>query len=149
MAGWRRGCTLVALLGCANPQPGEHPDETRAGLAHSDLVTSLEVETGADTVRFVLHVTNAGTQPVVLEFNSAARYDFEVRTPAGAEIWRWSAGHMFAQVLGTDTVAAGETRRYSAGWAAGNRPGPLVAIGRVLATNYRIEQRADFEIRQQ
>jgi hypothetical protein len=82
----------------------------------------------------------------VLEFTSAARYDFEVRTPTGAEVWRWVAGQMFAQVLGADTVAAGATRKYSAVWAPGYRAGPFVAIGRVLASNHAVEQRAEFEI---
>jgi hypothetical protein len=116
-------------------------------MAETDLGKSLEVEVGADSVRFVFHLTNSGTQPLVLEFNSSARYDFEVRTPSGGEVWRWSADQMFAQVLGSDTLAPGQTRRYSAAWQPGNRMGSFVAVGRVLASNQALEQRSEFEIK--
>jgi hypothetical protein len=138
---------LLAVLGCANSGPGNNPEETRTGLVPSDLGKSLEVEIGADTVRFVFHLTNSDTQPLVLEFASSARYDFEVRTAAGAEVWRWSADQMFAQVLGADTLRSGESREYSATWAPGDRTGTFIAVGRVLARNLALEQRSEFEIR--
>jgi hypothetical protein len=146
MRKWTAWCLLAGLVGCTTKQPADQPEETRTGVVQSDLDKSIEVEVGRDTVRFVFHVTNSSTQPLVLEFNSSARYDFEVRTPGDAPVWRWSAGQMHAQVLGADTVAAGETLRYSAVWAHGNQVGRFVATGRVLASNQALEQRADFEI---
>ena len=121
MRRWGPVWALLAVLGCTSTQTGSSPEDARTDLAPTDLGKSLQVEIGADTVRFVFHVTNSGAQPLVLEFNSSARYDFEVRTPAEQEIWRWSADQMFAQVLGSDTVGPGQTRRYSAAWAPGNR----------------------------
>ena len=113
----------------------------------NDLTTSLEVEVVRDTVNFVLHLTNSGTQPLVLEFNSAQRYDFEVRTPAGAEVWRWSGDRMFGQVMGSETIPAGDSREFRDSWAAGGRKGAFVAVGRIVASNRPIEQRTNFEIR--
>jgi len=147
MRGWASLCVLLAGLGCTTTQSGDDQDGTRTEVAESDLGKSLEVEVRADSVRFVFHLTNSGTRPLVLEFNSSARYDFEVQTAAGAEVWRWSADQMFAQVLGSDTVAPGQSRRYSAVWLPGNRTGSYVAIGRVLARNQAIEQRSEFEIK--
>lgn len=137
--------SVVTLLGCGGAQLGEAPEGAWTTV-RADIVTSIEAEVRADSVHFALHVTNPGTQPVTLEFNTAARYDFEVRTPDGAEVWRWSADQMSAQVLGTEPIAPGETLRYRASWAPAGRSGSFVAIGRVLATNRQIEQRADFEI---
>jgi hypothetical protein len=140
-------CGLAALLACTNAPPGEQPDETRTDVApDNDLVTSLEIEVGARDVRFVLHVTNPSAQPVTLEFANAQRYDFVVQTAAGAEVWRWSADQMFAQMLGEETLAAGASRDYSETWRPGERSGAFVAIARLVATNHHAEQRATFEI---
>ena len=136
---------VAVLLGCGGPQMGEAPEGIWTTV-RADLVTSIEAEVRGDSVHFGLHVTNPGTQPIALEFNTAARYDFEVRTPEGAEVWRWSADQMSAQVLGAETIAPGETVRYRASWAPGDRHGTFIVVGRIQATNRQIEQRADFEI---
>lgn len=130
---------MAALLtiGCASMRPEQG----------RDVVTSLEVDIGRDsTVGLVLHLTNSGTEPVVLEFNTAQRYDFEVRTAAGDLVWRWSDDQMFGQAIGADTLPAGASREYRERWVPGERRGSFVAIGRVVATNRAIEQRAQFEI---
>lgn len=145
MRGWVVCGSIVALLGCGGPQMGEAPEGAWTAV-RADVVTSIEAEVRGDSVHFGLHLTNPGIEPIALEFSTAARYDFEVRTPDGAEVWRWSADQMSAQVLGTETLAPGQTVRYRASWAPAGRTGSLVAIGRVLATNRQIEQRADFEI---
>jgi hypothetical protein len=133
------------LLGCGGPKLGEAPEGDWTTV-RADLVTSIEAEVRGDSVYFGLHVTNPGIEPLTLEFNTAARYDFEVRTPDGAEVWRWSSDQMSAQVLGSEPIAPGETLRYRASWAPAGGSGSFVVIGRVLATNRQIEQRADFEI---
>ncbi len=137
---------LVGLLSCSQAPPGATPNETRTDMAsQNDLVTALEVEVGAGVVRFVLHLTNPTTQPLVLEFASAQRYDFEVRTPAGQTVWRWSTDQVFAQMLGQETIASGASRDYSATWQPGEHKGMFVAVGRVTASNRAIEQHATFE----
>ena len=140
-------CVASALLACTNAPPGGQPKETRTEVAaENDLATSLQIEVGATAVRFVLHVTNPSTQPVTLEFASAQRYDFVVQTMAGAEVWRWSADQMFAQMLGEDTLAPGASRDYSETWQPGARSGVFVAIGKLTAMKHRAEQHATFEI---
>ncbi|HUP89934.1 MAG TPA: BsuPI-related putative proteinase inhibitor [Longimicrobiales bacterium] len=112
----------------------------------NDLVTSLEVDVGSAAVRFVLHVTNAGNNAVALEFSSAQKYDFEVQALGGSKVWRWSDDQMFAQMLSQETIPAGATVDYTASWQPGSTSGRLIAIGRVLATGRKIEQRTEFEI---
>lgn len=138
---------LAALLACSNAPPGGQPDETRTDVApQNDLVTSMEIEVGATAVRFVLHVTNPSPEPMTLEFASAQRYDFVVRSKGGAEVWRWSADQMFAQMLGEETLAPGTSRDYAADWQPAGQSGVFEAIARLTATNHRAEQHATFEI---
>lgn len=140
-------CGLAGLLACNHAHSGAVPDETRTDVAsQNDLVTSIEVEVGAGTVRFVLHLTNSTNQPIRLEFPSSQRYDFVVRTPDGAEVWRWSADQMFAQMLSEESIPPGGSREFTAPWQPGTRAGAFVAVGRVTANNRKIEQQAVFEI---
>lgn len=115
-------------------------------MAANDVGTSLEVDVGRDSVRLALHVTNSGTQPLVLEFTSAQRYDFQVQTPSGETLWTWSMDKMFAQMMGSETIGAGESREYRGSWVPGNQTGTFIAIGRVVAMDKPIEQRTQFEI---
>lgn len=140
------GC-LVLALACSNSPPANIPDETRNPMTPNDLSTSLEVDVGRDSVVLALHLTNSGTQPLVLEFNSMQRYDFQVQNASGETVWTWSADKLFGQMMGTETIGAGESREYRASWAAGGRTGTFVAVGRVVAMNKPIEQRTQFEIR--
>jgi hypothetical protein len=140
------GCLLWALA-CSSPPPANIPDETRAPVTPNDLSTSLAVDLGRDSVGLALHLTNSGTQPLVLEFNSTQRYDFQVQKASGETVWTWSADKLFGQMMGTETIGAGESREYRASWEAGSQTGTFVAVGRVVATNQPIEQRTQFEIR--
>jgi hypothetical protein len=107
-----------------------------ADAAAARLATSLNVRVpAADSVHFELHVTNVAATPTVLEFATAQRYDFAVATADGQRIWRWSEQHAFAQVLGTETLAPGETRRYDAVWRPGGWHGELVVEARLTALN--------------
>ncbi|MBI4410549.1 MAG: hypothetical protein HY561_12625 [Gemmatimonadetes bacterium] len=119
---------------------------TPAGAPVGELASTLAVQVAADSVRFVLHVTNAEARPATLEFPTSQRFDFVVYTEEGAEVWRWSSDRAFAQVLGREVLPAGETLRYEAAWTPGARRGRLVAVGVIPASNRRIEQRAVFKL---
>ena len=140
------GCLDLALA-CSNSPPANIPDETRSPMTPNDVSTSLEVDVGRDSVVLALHVTNSGTQPLVLEFTSTQRYDFQVQTVSGETVWTWSADKLFGQMMGSETVGVGESREYRASWEAGDQTGTFVAVGRVVATNQPIEQRTQFEKR--
>ena len=111
------------------------------------LVSTLQVEAGADSVRFVLLVTNADQAPLALEFATAQRYDFAVRD-GGREVWRWSAGRGFAQVLGSEALAPGETRTYAERWRppAGLSGRTLTAVGTLTTRTGRVERTARFVV---
>lgn len=130
---------LPFLAGCAMrsqfPESGDNP-----------LVSSLQVQTTAEAVQFVLQVTNAGTTPVELTFSSGQQYDFAVLQD-GREVWRWSADRSFTMAMRSEVLGAGETRTYAERWSppAGMR-GPLTAVGRLTAQGLAVEQRASFTL---
>jgi len=135
---------LSVMLAAACGRGARGSSET--GAAGGALATSLEVLIGERAVRLVLHVTNPTREPVRLEFTSGQRYDFVVRTAAGADVWRWSADRMFMQALAAETLAPGASLRYEAEWDAGGRTGSFEAVGTVVSTNHRVEQKTRFEL---
>jgi hypothetical protein len=54
---------------------------------------------------------------------------------------------MFAQHTEADTIPGGGSRDFSETWQPGDKVGHFVAVGTVTASNVRVDQRADFEIR--
>ena len=83
------------------------------GLAGFGLVLKADKETygQGEPIKLTLHVINRGTEPVTLHFLSARRYDVAVKNLEGQEIWRWSNGQMFAQVMGEETLQPGRKAR--------------------------------------
>ena len=83
------------------------------GLAGLGIVLKADKETygQGEPIKLTLHVINRGTEPVTLHFLSAQRYDVAVKNLEGQEIWRWSNGQMFAQVMGEETLQPGRKAR--------------------------------------
>jgi len=79
------------------------------GLAGLGLVLKTDKETygQGEPINLILHVINRGAEPVTLRFLSAQRYDVAVKNLKGQEVWRWSSGQMFAQVMGEETLQPG------------------------------------------
>jgi hypothetical protein len=118
----------------------------QGGSASAPLVSSLQVETFPDSVRFALQVTNPGPGTVTLDFPTGQSFDFLVAR-GGTEVWRWSADQVFTQALRTESLAPGETRTFTAAWEppAGTR-GDFVARGFLTARGTRAEQQAQFRL---
>jgi hypothetical protein len=86
-----------------------------------------------EPIAFTLTVTNAGGRPQALAFATAQRFDLVVRDRSGREVWRWSVGQMFAQVLGQETIPPGGVLTYTATLERGLPPGSYTATGRLTA----------------
>lgn len=130
-----------SCLACATHEP-----LPRASAMPENLVLSVQAETAGDTVRFTLQVTNAGTAPVELTFPTGQTFDFVVRD-GDREVWRWSQGRMFTQMLQTVTLAAGETQTYTATWAPpAGLSGNLQVFGTLTALDHRVQQGAHFRL---
>ena len=76
--------------------------------------------------KITLEVTNKADRTVTLTFPTAQRYDFIIKK-GKQTIWQWSAGRMFAQVVGRYELAPGDTISYEYTWdqtgADGTKPG--------------------------
>jgi len=56
------------------------------------------------TLHATLAVFNYGQTPVTFNFNTSQRFDFVIRDSAGAEVYRWSDGRAFMEMLGSETL---------------------------------------------
>jgi hypothetical protein len=137
--------TIFSTSGCARKAAPEAAASADRG-ATEDVVTSLEVKVGRDSVELILHATNPTSQAVSLQFSSGQRYDFMVLDGQGREVWRWSADKMFTQALGTEVLAPGQGLQYRAVWPSAGRNGQFVAVARITALERRLEQRTEFEV---
>jgi intracellular proteinase inhibitor BsuPI len=142
----RNAMVAGALLWVSCSAPPPDASRVEATATPDSLPISVTAEVGRDSVRFVLLVTNPTERPIQLEFGSAQRYDFEVRNAAGAEVWRWSADQMFAQVVGEEQLAPGASLTYQAVWRPAQGRGRYRVVGRLTTLPRAREQQADFEV---
>ncbi len=82
--------------------------------------------------RAILSVTNTGAQVAQLVFPTAQRYDFVLLDLRGNQLWRWSAGRVFAQVITTDSLAAGGSVAYEESLTIPGAAGQYRLVGSLL-----------------
>ena len=80
---------------------------------------------------FAFTVTNAGSESVELQFSDMCKAEFVVRD-GDREVWRFTEGRMFAQMLSREALAPGESSTYEAEWER-PRPGEYTAIAELRA----------------
>lgn len=97
-----------------------------------------------DAVMFVFTVRNEGDEEIELEFSDSCKADFALEDDDG-EIWRFSDGRMFAQVLSSDVLAPGEETTYEAEWSD-PEPGEYTAVAELQAQNEACEAGTDVSI---
>lgn len=138
----------VLAFACA-PRP--HADAVRASAAQKsatpDIESSLEVS-AADprAVRFAFRVTNAGGGKVEMTFPSGQTHDVVVLDSLGREVWRWSDGRMFTQLLQNKVLRNADTLAYDERWSDAPA-GRYVAVARLASENFPVEQRVSFVVR--
>ena len=83
-----------------------------------------------EPITITLRVFNDTKENITFSFSSAQRYDFAIEHEKGDELWRWSKGKMFAQVLGQKRVGAGQKElAYSATYDGKLTPGKYKVTG--------------------
>lgn len=104
----------------------------------------LDVDVTGDAVEFAFEVTNAGDEPIELEFRSGLRADFEVR--AGDDtVWRWSDGRLFTQALHAVTLDPGESLGQEGVWPT-PEPGTYRAVATLEATDADLARTVEFAV---
>ncbi|WP_076608108.1 BsuPI-related putative proteinase inhibitor [Natronorubrum thiooxidans] len=114
---------------------------TLDGRLEADVSTA---EDGTTVVRFEFAVTNRGPTPVGLEFPDACKAEFVVRDD-GRELWRFTEGKAFAQLLTSETIPPAETATYEAEWVA-PQSGGYVAVAELRAREATCEAQTDFGV---
>ena len=99
---------------------------------------------GSDAVTLEFSVTNTGSEPVELQFSDACKAEFVVEED-GREVWRFSEGRMFAQMLSTDRLESGETTTYEGEWMA-PQPGGYIVRAELQAQKQVCAARTDFAV---
>jgi hypothetical protein len=100
-----------------------------------------------------LTLRNTRLDPISLTFPSSQRFDLVIRDERGNEVYRWSDGKVFMEVVGTEEIGSGE-RNYAVTVPLAARGGAPLPAGRYTTeawlTNVsppRFEAKAGFEIR--
>lgn len=72
------------------------------------ISTDRAIYTQGTPIQMTLKVFNYGETEVTLNFTTSQRYDFSITNNSGKEIWRWSKGKMFTQMMGDEVVGPGK-----------------------------------------
>ncbi|WP_255196797.1 BsuPI-related putative proteinase inhibitor [Halorarius litoreus] len=107
------------------------------------LDASLTVTVG-EGVSFEFTVTNAGHDPVEVTFRDAGKAEFVVYED-DTEVWRWSDGQLFAQVLQPARFEPGEEAVFAESWPDA-RPGDYTAEATLRVSEVDISARTPFSV---
>lgn len=121
----------------------ECPDRGADLEAVADFETSLtlrdtegrEVRSFAvgQVVTMVVTIHNRSGERRTLTLPTAQAYDCIVSRPDGTEIWRWSKGRMFAQVVTELSFEPDESKSWSQTWDRARDDGRPAAAGEYVA----------------
>ena len=99
-----------------------------AGLTCS-ISTGKYVYKPGEPVRMTLTLGNPLSEPVSFHRPSAKPYDFVVRAADGTEVWRWSRGRVFAQVVSSVRLEPGAQMQFEEVWDQNpNAPGASAPV---------------------
>lgn len=83
--------------------------------------------------RFTLTVTNTAGSLLPLRFASGQTYDFIVSDPAtGREVWRWSRGEFFTQVVRSEAIRPKSAWKFEASWNGLDNEGAQAPAGKYV-----------------
>ncbi|WP_276301565.1 BsuPI-related putative proteinase inhibitor [Halorussus lipolyticus] len=108
------------------------------------LQSSVTASVESDSVEFEYTVENAGDDATEITFRSALKADFAVLED-GDEIWRASDGQMFAQMLQTETIDAGDGETFPGAWDD-PEPGDYTVVATLNSSGDDAEARTDFSV---
>ena len=140
--------TAAIVFACGpRSHSSEAPERSRAVTGPS-IVTALDVRQNGNALAFTFRITNNAKKRLELVFPSGQTHDFVVIDGSGEEVWRWSAGRMFTQVLQNKILAANGTLAYEVHWTPppGTDATSLTAVATLLSENHPVEERTAFPV---
>lgn len=100
---------------------GKKPDTQLA-------VTPARVR-GGQPVAVTFTVTNNSKNPSKYNFLTSQEFDVSIKDAKNAEVWRWSAGRVFANKIGYLSLKQGQSAQFKALWNGTNAQGQPVSPG--------------------
>lgn len=105
---------------------GTYTTRTVQGLRYM-LITDRRQYTRGQVVNIIFTKCNITNRTITLRYPTGQRFDI-VALRGANEVWRWSGGRVFTQAAGTEVLAPGECRTYTATWNLRNKQGNFVAL---------------------
>ncbi len=143
-------CVAVLAFACG-PRPRTEAATDRNSVtrnrpvdARTPLAPTLNVSV-ENGVHFDFDVTNAGARKLELLFNDGRTHDIVVLDTLGREVWRWSEGRMFTQVVQSKVLRASDSMSFAESWSD-PKPGSYVAVASLPSRNYPVEHRVAFVV---
>ncbi len=119
----------------------------RSALSIS-LATNKAVYENEEPIRITFEVASLARTPLQLEFTSAQRFDVAIINEAGAEVWRWSEGRVFATMMGQEILGPDNPRlTYEAAFTRTLPPGPYQIKAWVTDTSRHFSATLGIEMR--
>lgn len=117
-------------------------------FADSAVVADVRVEApvGARSVRFALSVANGTGKRVELTFPTGQTHDFVVLDVTGREVWRWSDGRMFTQLMQNKLLDVRDVVTYDENWAAPPSAGRYTLVAVLRSDSHPVEKRVEFSV---
>lgn len=117
-------------------------------FADSAVVADVRVDmpVGARAVRFVLTVANGTGKRVELTFPTGQTHDFVVLDVTGRELWRWSDGRMFTQLMRNKLLDGRDVVTYDEIWAAPPSAGRYTLVAVLRSDSHPVEKRIEFSV---
>ena len=114
-------------------------------LVADTVDAALAVVADARAARFELAVFNTADRRVEVNFPDGRTRDFAVYDAAGREVWRWSRGRLFTQVMQNKPLAAHDSTRYAEEWEA-PAPGRYTVVAELRSENHPLRRAAAFVV---
>ncbi len=113
------------------------------------LSTAKDVYETGEPISLKITLFNHTEDEWVLHFRTSQRYDFLVETAEGGrEVWRWSQGKMFLQVLGEERLGQKKPSiSYTAKITSGLQAGSYVITGVITSTGGSLSASVPVEVR--
>ncbi len=116
--------------------------------ADSAVVADVRVDApaGTRTVRFALSIANGTGKRVELTFPSGQTHDFVVLDATGREVWRWSDGRMFTQLMRSRLLDVRDVVTYDEQWPAPPSAGRYTLVALLRSDSHPVEKRVPFSV---
>ena len=95
----------------------------------------VSVKQASGIFQIEMVVTNVSDKILPFRFNSGQTYDFLITdASSGREVWRWSHGNLFTQVVRSDSIRAEGKWQFEVSWDGRDNDGNLVPPGEYRVT---------------